>query len=101
MSICRFAKIGQSYGFYNEYRHTAETASDVYMYEHVDGFIACQACKLGESVEHPGTRDCVKLETYDAAHKHLLAHKAAGHVVPQGAIDLCKAESESGEKLKL
>lgn len=99
MSICRFAKIGQPYGFYNEYRHDAASASDVYMYEHVDGFVACQECKLGGSVEHPGTRYCVKLETYDAAHKHLLAHQDAGHAVPQYAIDVCKANAEAGEKL--
>lgn len=102
MSICRYAKIGQPYGFYNEYRHDAESASDVYMYEHVHGFIACQECKLGGSQDHEpnSTVPFVKITSYDEAHKHLLSHKSAGHAVPQGAINSCKANAEAGEKLE-
>lgn len=88
MSICRYAKVGQRYGFYNEYTHTIESASDVYMYEHVGGFIACQECKLGGSQDHePGqTIPFVKLEGIAKAHEHLLAHRAAGHIVPGYAL---------------
>lgn len=102
MSICRYARIGQPYGFYNEYRHDAESASDVYMYKHVHGFIACQECKLGGSQDHePGsTVPFVKLTSYGEAHKHLLAHKTAGHAVPQFAINSTKANADAGEKLE-
>jgi len=100
MSICRFAKIGQPTGWFNEDRHDESSESDVYMYEHVDDFIACQECKLGGSVEHPGTMDCVKLKDYSDAHKHLLAHRAAGHRVPQFAIDVCKRVADAGIQVK-
>lgn len=54
--------------------------SDVYMYEHVDGFIVCQACKLGGSEKqckntYPGRR----FDTYSAARDHLIEHFKAGH----------------------
>lgn len=87
MSILRFAKIGARYGFYNELVVTPENASDVYMYEHVDGFIACQECKLGGSQDHPGTYPCVKLKDDAEARDHLMAHRAAGHAVPDYAIE--------------
>lgn len=92
MSICRRVKIGQSYGNFNEYRHTAETASDVYMYEHVGGFLACQECGLGGSVDHePGnTIPFVKLPTWLDAVEHLKKHMAAGHAVPVDAIEACQ-----------
>lgn len=88
MSICRYAKVGQPFGFCNEYTHTIESASDVYMYEHVNGFIACQECKLGGSQDHePGrTVPFVKLKDIAKARDHLLAHRAAGHIVPEYAL---------------
>lgn len=88
MSIVRYAKTGQVCGFYNEHRVTPDVASDVYMYEHVDGFIACQECKLGGSQNTtPYAYPFVMLKTYDAALNHLLEHREAGHATPQYAID--------------
>lgn len=92
MSIVRYAKVGARYGFYNELVVTPENASDVYMYEHVDDFIACQECKLGGSQDHdPGkTIPFVKLKDSGEARDHLLAHRAAGHAVPNYAFEFLK-----------
>ena len=91
MSICRLAKIGQTYGWNDECVHDASTASDVYMYE-AQGFIACQECKLGGNQQHGEfSRPVVKLNGYEEARIHLLAHRVAGHAVPESAIETCKS----------
>jgi hypothetical protein len=54
--------------------------SDVYMYEHVDGFIVCQSCKLGGSEQFDaGTYPGRQFFTYSAAKAHLIEHYKAGH----------------------
>jgi len=50
--------------------------SDVYVYLHAGGHLACSGCDLGQ-VEHYTTADMVA---------HLEAHRAAGHTVPDDTI---------------
>ena len=67
------------------------------MYEDTSGFIACQECKLGGSKEHHKyTVECVALPSYEAARQHLLEHRAAGHAVPNYAIEKCEARAADG-----
>jgi hypothetical protein len=57
------------------YVRFAEDGSQVYVYEHVDGWIECCGCALAA-----GT--CGKFYTRGACITHLRDHEAAGHRVP-------------------
>ena len=61
--------------------------SNVYMFESVEGHWECCGCWL---VSEYGGR--TKLQSPQAALDHLLEHRAAGHVVPEYAIDALKEE---------
>lgn len=60
MSYCRFGE------------------ADVYVFEHVGGFIVCCMCSLGEDDFHA--------DTAAAMDDHLRAHVAAGDFVPDDII---------------
>ena len=55
--------------------------SDVYVYEHVDGYYCCCMCALEDCRDHHETP-----AAFDMA-EHLRDHRRAGHHVPQWAID--------------
>ena len=56
---------------------------DVYMFNAGNGII-CRGCLLTEETEHGYPNQI--FETVWEAHDHLLAHRKAGHVVPDAAI---------------
>jgi hypothetical protein len=60
--------------------------SDVYLYEHVDGFIECSACRFDDPW-------IVQLNSLDEALAHVAKHRAAGHIVPIGVEDDIRAEN--------
>lgn len=67
-------------------------ASDVYMYEHVAGFIVCQECLLGGSIEFsPHNAPGRTFKRYSEANSHLIEHRKAGHKVPDGALEMTSA----------
>jgi hypothetical protein len=59
--------------------------SDVYMYEHCDGYVHCCLCRLAE--------DC-KMHSDDEAVAHLSVHKEMGHLVPDYAFEYFKKPAE-------
>lgn len=69
MSYCRFGK-----------------DSDVYLYKHVDGGWTCCECELEAPIHS------VSLPTAPQVAHHLEQHVAAGHKVPQYALDRVNAE---------
>jgi hypothetical protein len=103
---------------------------DVYLFDHVGGFVECCAYRLAKKVstifttgtkggmlleklfgvvgpcKECGGKGCDKcmmcgsmeFKTYEEALKHLEAHRAAGHQVPDYAIEDIKKCIERGEK---
>ena len=59
--------------------------SQVYIYEHVNGYIECCGCFLGEKGEEEGRyfRRSQNFSTGAEAAKHIIDHLEAGHVVPE------------------
>lgn len=51
--------------------------SDVYIFDHVDGFIECCACCLD-----PVDADSFKAKNVEEMIEHVQVHRAAGHLVP-------------------
>jgi hypothetical protein len=63
-----------------------EQGSDVYVYESTAGGFECCRCELrGGIVTVPDPAGMIE---------HPLEHRAAGHVVPQSALDELRAEVE-------
>ncbi len=54
--------------------------SDVYVYEHVDGWFECCMCRLREA------NDDHCADTPGQMVEHLLEHRRAGHAVPEYAL---------------
>lgn len=94
---------------------------DVYMFDHIDGYIECCACRLtplgptiftkagsspsfgewddcqhcgGEGCEHCGMHGFAHFDTPQEALVHLLEHREAGHSVPSYAIEALQREIE-------
>lgn len=57
--------------------------SDLYVFEHVDGFWVCAACLLTE-----GHKNHEEPTEIDMAY-HVLRHAGRGHKVPYSLIDEC------------
>jgi hypothetical protein len=76
MSYCRFSE------------------GDVYMYPHTSGVIQCCSCRLSQIGTGWFADDNFK--THQDALAHLEAHIAAGHNVPQEAIE--RLREEIGER---
>lgn len=53
------------------------SSSDVYIYEHVSGFIECCGCLLADEID--SDKWLLKLKTPREALAHLDVHEAAGH----------------------
>jgi len=69
MSYCRFSQ-----------------TSEVYVYENPRGGITCCFCSL--------STESVDLDTPHDAWMHLMAHRQAGHKVPQHALDQLRENAE-------
>lgn len=54
--------------------------SDLYMFEHVGGFIECSACRFDDPW-------IVRLDSVDDALAHVRKHREAGHTVVDGLED--------------
>ena len=54
------------------------SSSDIYMYEHVGGFIECCACSLGDHTDDFELFKFVQLKTPREALAHLDEHEAVG-----------------------
>jgi len=70
MSYCRFSQ-----------------TSEVYMYENLGGGITCCFCSLNKAYS-------VHFSTPHDAWMHLMAHRQAGHKVPQHALDQLRENAE-------
>lgn len=65
---------------------------DVYLYgtgDHCVKYIECCSCRLTPEDDWWG---CVRFTRYSDVHRHLLAHRSAGHIVPQYAFDRIREE---------
>ena len=56
--------------------------SQVYIFEHVNGYIECCGCFLGEREHGMGFGRSQNFSTGAEAAKHIIDHLQAGHVVP-------------------
>ena len=64
--------------------------NQLYMYEHVDGFIECSGCQFDDPW-------IVQLNSVDEAIEHVAKHRAAGHHVPEGLEDDIRYENPWSE----
>lgn len=60
--------------------------SDLYLFEHVGGWIECSGCMFDDPW-------IVRLDTLTDALMHIARHRDAGHHVPDGLEDDVKAEN--------
>lgn len=60
--------------------------SDLYLYEHVDGFIECSACRFDDPW-------IVRLDSLQDALDHIAKHREAGHTVVPGLEVAVMAEN--------
>jgi len=60
--------------------------SDLYMFEHVDGFIECSGCAFDDPW-------IVVLNSVDEALDHVAKHRAARHGVPDGLEEQIAGEN--------
>lgn len=70
------------------------STSDIYMYEHVGGFIECCGCSLSEplnlSIEEDGVFGFARLSTPREALAHLDEHEAAGDDIGSARVRIEK-----------
>lgn len=66
------------------------STSDVYMFEHVGGFIECCACSLGESKDDSEWFKFIQLKTPREALAHLDEHEAAGDDIGRARVRIEK-----------
>lgn len=64
--------------------------NELYMFEHVDGFIECSACKFDDPW-------ILGLHSLDETLEHVAKHRAAGHVVPEALEDEIRADNPWNE----
>ena len=64
---------------------------DVYVFEHVDGFICCMWCKLAPGLDNYHAATAAEMDA------HLCEHEAAGHSVPAGVIGGMTDPDTSGD----
>jgi hypothetical protein len=72
--------------------------SDVYLYEHINDFIQCCACRLTAATEHGF--DNRNFKTVWEAHAHLVEHQKAGHKVPKYALKRLRGEMTQAQLKK-
>lgn len=66
--------------------------SDVYVYEHVSGFIECCGCNLVEPEDPDFMYGSAQLKTARLALEHLEEHVSAGQTVPADTFERIKAD---------
>ncbi len=66
--------------------------SDVYVFEHVGGFIQCCACWLNEVEDGDIFPESTNLKTPREALAHLEEHVSAGHCVPSKTFEQIREE---------
>lgn len=69
--------------------------SDVYVFANMDGLFECMCCALQPS---PRPENLIGYDSHyeptaELMVEHLLAHRSAGHVVPNDAISELRAEA--------
>jgi len=70
---------------------------DVYMYGDVGDLIICCACSFNKPKDDKSFSNDNGFATPKEALQHLYAHRHAGHVVPEYAIERLKEEMEEGK----
>lgn len=71
------------------YARFGSGGSDVYIYQHVGGFIECCACSLAEPEEGEDV-GFAELQTGREAIEHLERHREAGDTVPDNAFEFIR-----------
>jgi len=62
---------------------------DVYIFEHVKGFLECCSCRL---LDNPGSGEDFTTSYRQEMLNHIYRHKVAGHKVGYGAIKRLKRD---------
>jgi len=75
--------------------------SDLYVVPHCEGYITCYVCRLLSRKARSLKDCCPRFRKRTRVIKHLLAHRKAGHKVPDYAIKLLEEEIErEGDTVK-
>jgi hypothetical protein len=80
------------------------SSSDIYIYEHIDGFIECCGCWIGHELKESAEEELnfwfVQLKTPREALEHLDRHEAAGFDVGKARSRIIKSYPDLDVKIK-